>query len=130
MKGLRALVTNPVFIGWVLAIAGSFFVLSRGPEFELGDNLIQLALFGLVLPLIAWLALWPAKSLTVSAHPRKGEMLALVGYVIALSIYLAFGPQTIDAILPQAWVTSPHIHFVVKLALKLIVFVALPFAIF
>ena len=57
-------------------------------------------------------------------------MLGLVAYVLALSAYLAFGPQTIDSWLPPDWIASNRIRFFVTLIKKLIVFVALPFALF
>ena len=130
MQTLRALLRNPFFIGALVALAVSLLVLSRGAEFEIGDKLFGLALFGIVLPLIAWFALRRAKSLEVNIHPTTTEILVLVGYVAALSVYLAFGPQAIDALLPQSWVASAQIHFCIKLALKLLVFVVIPFFIF
>jgi len=130
MKTLRALLINPFFLGALVALVVSLLVLSRGPEFELGDKLFGLALFGIVLPLLAWFALRRAKPLEVNIHPTSVEILVLVGYVAALSAYLAFGPQTIDAVLPQSWVASAQIHFFIKIALKLFVFVVLPFLIF
>jgi membrane protease YdiL (CAAX protease family) len=57
-------------------------------------------------------------------------MLVLAGYIIALSIYLIGGPQWIDNHLARAWIDSAQIKFLVTLAKKVIVFVAIPFMIF
>lgn len=57
-------------------------------------------------------------------------MLGLVAYVVALSVYLAFGPQNIDSLLPQDWISSDRIRFFVTLSKKLLVFVVIPFVLF
>jgi membrane protease YdiL (CAAX protease family) len=54
----------------------------------------------------------------------------LLGYVVAVSLYLIGGPQWIDQHLPREWTDSHQIKFVITLAKKLFVFVAIPFAIF
>ena len=50
--------------------------------------------------------------------------------MVAVSLYLIGGPQWIDQHLPSAWTDSQQIKFVITLAKKLFVFVAIPFAIF
>jgi membrane protease YdiL (CAAX protease family) len=57
-------------------------------------------------------------------------LIVVVAYVIAVSLYLIGGPQWIDQHLPWEWTNSEQIKFVITLAKKLFVFVALPFAIF
>jgi len=57
-------------------------------------------------------------------------MLVLAGFIVGLSIYLIGGPQWIDNHLPEAWTDSSKIKLFVTLAKKLIVFVAIPFAVF
>jgi membrane protease YdiL (CAAX protease family) len=98
----------------VLYIA-SFGVLARGKEFEPTESLFVLALFGIVLPLLAWFL-------------TKRAKLFVLGILIGLAIYLIRGPQAIDALLPQAWTDSAPIHFFVTMTKKLLVFVLLPFA--
>ena len=111
---------------YLLALA----VLWRRPEFSLADTLLELFIFGLGLSLIAWWATIRAKPLAVAVHPGAGEMLGLLAYLVALSVYLAFGPQWIDSWLSQAWIESEQAHFFVNLVKKLVVFVLLPFALF
>ena len=130
MKALRALCTNRVFLGGAALWLISFAILARRPGFEPADNLIGVVLFAVVLPAMAWFALRRAQPLAVKIHPRASEIFLLFGYLIALSVYLALGPQTIDSLLPQAWITTPQIHFFIKLSLKLLVFVLIPFLIF
>jgi membrane protease YdiL (CAAX protease family) len=57
-------------------------------------------------------------------------LIVLTGYIIALSLYLIGGPQWIDQHLPSFWIDSIRIRFFVNLIKKLVVFVAIPFAIF
>jgi membrane protease YdiL (CAAX protease family) len=130
MKALRSLFTNPFFLGGVAVWVMSFFILTRRPDFSFEDQLVALVLFAFVLPLIAWFALWRARPLEIDMHPRNSEMLGILAYVLALSAYLAFGPQTIDRLLPQIWTANAQIHFFINAARKLIVFVLLPYLLF
>jgi len=127
---LRMLVTNRAFLfGMILYVAG-LAVLSRNREFFVSEGLIELLIFGLGFPLLAWIATIRAKQLGTGKQPGRNEMLGLFGYLIALSIYLAFGPQWINSLLPTAWIANEHSRFFITLAKKLIVFVAVPFLLF
>ena len=130
MKSLRNLVTNRSFIFTVVLYIGSLFALSRRPEFSISEALIELAIFGIAFPLLSWLATIRARPLTIRVYPTGAEMLALTAYILALSVYLGFGPQAIDSWLPQDWIASDRIKFFVTLCKKLLVFVALPLVIF
>jgi hypothetical protein len=102
MKALRKLLTNGWFLFAGALYIGGLIVLSRRAEFSLSDSLLELLIFGLGFSLIAWWTTARAKPLTVAQHPTRGEMLGLGAYLIALSLYLAFGPQTINSWLPPA----------------------------
>jgi uncharacterized protein len=130
MKTFRNLFTNPWFALAIVLYVGSLLVLSRRAEFSIGEALIELVIFGLAFPLLGWLATVHARPLTIRVHPTGAEMLALLAYVLALSVYLAFGPQAIDSWLPQDWIASDRIRFFVTLGKKLLVFVVLPLVIF
>jgi uncharacterized protein len=121
---------NPVAIGGLLLYVASFTVLLRNKNFEPGDALIVLVLFGIIFPALAWLATLRAVPLSISVHPTAREMLVLVACIVALSVYLIGGPQWIDQHLPNTWIDSPEIKFFITLAEKLIIFVLIPFAIF
>jgi membrane protease YdiL (CAAX protease family) len=130
MNPLRNLFTNRWFLFAIALYSAALLVLSRRPEFSLSDTLVELAIFGFAFPLLAWFTTRRARRFTVDVHPTGTEMLVLAGYILALSVYLAFGPQTIDSWLPRDWVASDRIKFFVTLVKKLLVFVAFPLVIF
>ena len=92
--------------------------------------IVVLMVFGIVFPLIAWIATRRATPLSISVTPDKFQLIVLIGYIIVLSIYLVGGPQWIDQHLPSSWIDSARTKFFITLGKKLIVFVAIPFAIF
>jgi len=118
-----------VVVGLTLYAVG-LAVLWQNKNFEPGGALIVLFLFGLIFPALAWLATIRAVPLSISVRPSGCEMLVLAGFIVGLSIYLIGGPQWIDHHLPEAWTDSSKIKLFVTLAKKLIVFVAIPFAVF
>lgn len=99
-------------------------------NFETAGALVVLVVFGIVLPLIAWVTTRHAIPLSISVRSGAPELIVLVAYLIAVSLYLVGGPQWIDQHLPTTWTESPQIKFVITLAKKLFVFVIIPFAIF
>src|ERR1043166_3338296 len=130
MRFLRNLFTNRWFILAIALYVAALLVLARHAEFSVGEMLIALGIFGFAFPLLAWFTTRRAKRLPVDVHPSGTEMLVLVGYILALSLYLAFGPQAIDSWLPQHWIESDRIKFFVTLIKKLLVFVVFPLVIF
>ena len=116
-------------IGLIL-YACAFAILLRNQSFEPAEAIIVLVVFGGVFPLLAWAATLRAIPLSLFVKPSTTALIALTGYVILLSLYLVGGPQWIDQHLPHSWVDSARIRFFIVLVKKLIVFVAIPFAIF
>jgi CAAX protease family protein len=121
---------NPGVFVFVVAYAASFICLSRNSNFQPADAVVELVLFGFILPAIAWFATRRSTVLAIRASGRPPEMLLVLGCLIALAIYLVNGPQAIDNLLPPPWKESQQIHFFVNLIRKLIVFVLLPFIAF
>jgi len=121
---------NFILISGLILYCGAFAVLLGNKNFEVAGALVVLVVFGTVLPLIAWIATRSAIPLSISINPGASELIVLSGYIIALSLYLIGGPQWIDQHLPSEWTDSVRIKSVIMLAKKLIVFVAIPFAIF
>jgi len=121
---------NFILISGLILYCGAFAVLLGNENFEVAGALVVLVVFGIVLPLIAWIATRSAIPLSISINPGASELIVLSGYIIALSLYLIGGPQWIDQHLPSEWTDSVRIKSVIMLAKKLIVFVAIPFAIF
>jgi membrane protease YdiL (CAAX protease family) len=121
---------NTGVVIFALVYAAAIFLLSRNPNFQATDALIEFVLFVVVLPAIAWVATRRSKVLAIRLEARAAEMLLVLGCLIALAIYLVNGPQAVDSLLPATWKESPQIHFFVNLVRKLMVFVLLPFAAF
>lgn len=121
---------NRVLIGGIILYVCAFAVLLRNKSFDATDPVVVLIVFGIVFPLIAWIATRRAIPLSVSVKPGKAQLFVLVGYVVLLSVYLVGGPQWIDQHLPSSWIDSARIRFFITLAKKLVIFVAIPFAIF
>lgn len=121
---------NFVLIAGLLLYCGAFAVLFGNPSFERAAAFVVLIVFGIVLPLIAWLTTRHADPLSISIRSGVPELIVLVASVIAVSLYLIGGPQWIDQHLPGGWTNSQQIKFVITLTKKLLVFVVIPFAIF
>jgi membrane protease YdiL (CAAX protease family) len=121
---------NFVLITGLLLYCGAFAILLGNRNFEIAGAIVVLVVFGIVLPLIAWIATRNVNPLSISIQPRVPELIVLIAYVAAVSLYLIGGPQWIDQHLPRAWTESQQIKFVTTLTKKLFVFVAIPFAIF
>ena len=121
---------NFILIAGLFLYCAAFAILLGNKSFEVGGAIVVLVVFGIVLPFIAWIATRNAVPLSISIQPQASELIVLIGYIIALSLYLIGGPQWIDQHLPSGWTDSLRIKFVITLAKKLLVFVAIPLAIF
>jgi uncharacterized protein len=121
---------NRILIGSFILYACAFATLLRNKGFDATGAAVVLIVFGIVFPLIAWIATRRAIPLSISVTPDKSQLIVLIGYIIVLSVYLVGGPQWIDQHLPSSWIDSPRTKFFITLAKKLVVFVAIPFAIF
>jgi membrane protease YdiL (CAAX protease family) len=121
---------NRVLITALVVYVIAFGVLLQNKSFEPAGAVIVLVLFGILLPALAWIATRRAVPLLISVRPGSSELIVLAGYIIALSLYLIGGPQWIDQHLPHSWIDSLRIKFFITLIKKLVVFVAIPFALF
>jgi CAAX protease family protein len=121
---------NFVLVAGLLLYCGAFAILLGNKSFEAAGAIVVLIVFGIALPIIAWITTRHAIPLSISIHSRAPELIVLIAYVIAVSLYLIGGPQWIDQHLPREWTESQQIKFVITLAKKLAVFVVIPFAIF
>jgi uncharacterized protein len=126
----QSLSRNFILIAGLLIYCGAFAILLGNRNFEVTSAVFVLVIFGMVLPLIAWVTTRRAIPLSISIQPGTTELIVLVSYVVAVSLYLIGGPQWIDQHLPNAWIDSARIEAVITLAKKLVVFVVIPFAIF
>ena len=126
----RLFARNPVLIGGLILYVCAFAILLRDKSFDTVGAVVVLIVFGIVFPLIAWIATRRAIPLSISVKPSKAQLIVLIGYIIVLSVYLVGGPQWIDQHVSSSWIDSARTRFFITLAKKLIVFVAIPFAIF
>jgi len=126
----RHFARNRVLIGGLILYVCAFAFLLRNKSFDAAGAGVVLVVFGIVFPLIAWIATRRAIPLSISVRPDKSQLIVLIGYIIVLSVYLVGGPQWIDQHLPSSWIDSARTRFFITLAKKLVVFVAIPFAIF
>jgi hypothetical protein len=121
---------NPILIGSIILYACTFAILLQNKSFDAAGAVVVLIVFGIAFPVIAWIATRRAIPLSISIRRSRSELVVLVVYVLALSLYLVGGPQWIDQQLPSHWIDSTRIHSFITLAKKLLVFVVIPFAIF
>jgi len=121
---------NRILIGGLILYACAFAFLLRNKDFDAAGAVVVLVVFGIVFPALAWIATRRAVPLSISVTPGKYQLIVLIGYIILLSAYLIAGPQWIDQHLASSWVDSPRIKFFTTLTKKLVVFVAIPLAIF
>lgn len=121
---------NFILIAGLLLYCGAFAILLGDKSFDPTGAVVVLIVFGVVLPLIAWITTRYAIPLSISIQSGAPELIVLIAYVVAVSLYLIGGPQWIDQHLPRGWTESQQIKFIITLTKKLFVFVAIPFAIF
>jgi len=129
-NGYQQFAHNRVLIGSLILYVCALAFLLRNKSFDATGAMLVLIVFGIVFPLIAWIATRRAIPLSISVRPSKSQLIVLIAYIVALSLYLVGGPQWIDQHLPSSWIDSAQIRFFITLAKKLVVFVVIPFAIF
>src|SRR5262249_3104773 len=115
----QTLPRNFVLIAGLLLYCGAFGVLLGNKNFEAAGAVVLLVVFGIVLPLIAWLTTRNAIPLSISVRSGVPALIVLIAYVVAVSLYLIGGPQWIDQHLPAEWTNSQQIKFFVTLVKKL-----------
>jgi CAAX protease family protein len=121
---------NLIFVAGLILYCGASAILLGNKSFEATGAIVVVIVFGIVLPLIAWITTRHAIPLSISIRSGAPELIVLIAYVIAVSLYLIGGSQWIDQHLARQSTESQQIKFVITLAKKLFVFVAIPFAIF
>jgi len=83
---------NLILIGGLLLYACAFATLLRNKSFDVVAAVVVLVVFGIALPLIAWIATRRAVPLSISNKLRASEIIVLSAYIVALSLYLIGGP--------------------------------------
>ena len=83
---------NLILIAGLLLYCGAFVVLLGNKNFEAAGAVVVLIVFGIVLPLIAWVTTRHAIPLSISIHSGASELIVLFAYVLTMSLYLIGGP--------------------------------------
>ena len=112
---------NFILIAGLLLYCGAFAIPLGDKSFDAAGAVVVLIVFGIVLPLIAWITTRHAIPLSISIQSGAPELIVLIAYVVALSLYLIGGPQWIDQHLPSAWPDSLRIkvrHYVSEEAVR------------
>ena len=102
---------NRILIGGLALYVCAFAILLRNKSFDATGAVVVLIAFGIVFPLIAWMATRRAIPPSISITPGKSQLIVLIGYIIVLSVYLVSGPQWIDQHLPSSWIDSARASF-------------------
>ena len=92
---------NFILIAGLLLYCGAFAILLGNKNFDAAGAVVVLIVFGIVLPLIAWITTRHAIPLSISIQSGAPELIVLSAYVVAVSLYLIGGPQWIDQHLPR-----------------------------
>ena len=71
-----------------------------------------------------------ARPLALKAGRSAAEIWLVFACLLAVTLYLIWGSQLSEAFVPLNWILHPRSEFFVVLIRKLIVFVAIPFALF
>jgi hypothetical protein len=107
----RPFYRNRILIGGLILYFCAFAILLRNKSFDSIGAVVVLIVFGIVFPLLAWIATRRAIPLSISITPGKSQLIVLIGYIIVLSVYLVGGPQWIDQHLPSSWIDSARTSF-------------------
>lgn len=130
MKTLRNIFGNIWVLLGLAAYGVGLAVLWRNPSFGHEDAIAELIIFGVAFPLLAWVTTLRVQPLAVTVRRNSGEMWLLFGCLIGVMLYLVWGTALSELFVPLNWLAAPRVKFFIVLARKLIVFVAIPFALF
>lgn len=121
---------NRYVIFCLILYVGCLAILLGGRSYPIEEAILGILILGFGFPAIAWLSTRRASPLNISVRPTAREMYVLAAYVVFISLYLVFGTKFINLLLPGAWLSSPQTYFFITLIKKLLIFVAIPLALF
>jgi membrane protease YdiL (CAAX protease family) len=130
LRALRNIFGNVWAWLGIAAYCVSLAILLRNKSFAAEDAIVELIIFGLAFPLLAWTATYRANPLAMKVHRRGAEMWLLFACLIGVTFYLVWGTALSEALVPAGWLLSERGRFIAIFARKLIIFVAIPFVLF
>jgi uncharacterized protein len=130
LKALRNIFGNVWALLGLATYGASLAILWPNKSFGHEDAIVELIIFGLALPLLAWIATFRARPLSLTVNRSAAEILALCACLIGVTLYLIWGGALSETLVPASWLASERAKFFVVLTRKLVVFVAIPFILF
>ena len=130
LRSLRNIFGNFWVLLGIVGYCASLALLWQNKSFGRGDAIAELVIFGIAFPFLAWVATLRARPLGVEVRRSSGEIWLLFACLIAVTLYLIWGAQLSETLVPSSWIIHPRSKFFVVLIRKLIVFVAIPFLLF
>lgn len=124
------IVWNKFFLGFATIYLSSAAYLLTAGVFESGDLIFTGLIFGLFFPGLAWFLCRKAEPLPITARGSGQEMLALLGCIALVFLYLTWGSGFIDRTVVDKVAEFPGKDVVFSTVKKLLVFVAIPFLVF
>ena len=130
MKAFRNIFGNPWALAAMVAYGAGLALLWQNKSFGRQDAIAELIIFGLAFPILAWVTTLRARPLSVTERKSGAEMAVLGFCLVAVTLYLVWGPALSEILLPLQWLASARFKFALVFVRKLIVFVAVPFLLF
>jgi membrane protease YdiL (CAAX protease family) len=130
LKALRNIFGNVWVLLGLAAYGVSLAILWPNKSFGHADAIIELLIFGVGFPILAWVTTLHARPLEITMRRSAGEMWLLFACLVGVILYLLWGPALSELFIPLKWLAAPRAKFLIVLARKLIVFVAIPFVLF
>lgn len=109
-------------LAYLLLYTAALAVLVRYGH-SVAEGVLGFLIFGVAFAALAWWLGRTANPLPVRVQPTQPELLAVLGCLVLIALYLVWGAETGNA----ALAASPRTLYTWKLAKKLAVFVAMPY---
>src|SRR5689334_20132863 len=106
LKTLRSIFTNPWTLIGIAAYLISVIILSRNKTFAPEDAIVVLVIFGIILPVIAWVTTLRVQPIALVIQRNLAEMWLLLACLLFVTLFLVWGPALLDSLLPLSWTTS------------------------
>jgi len=124
------LLKNRWFLGFAAAYALAVGWLVASGTYSPAEPLAILAIFGVLLPLCAGWLCRKCRPLPVRADFKPAEIVVVAACVLFVTAYLVWGSGWVNGLLAPFTDGSPRLAYLLKIAKKLVVFVALPYLLF